>query len=239
MPVSEGINLALMLSESGIIDNAVQELMLQQQIIVAAESNPGIKSAMKKQIMKWRGQVQKRMTNVSVEERFHQEIELYQQACQWESEDFLNHIDEVVKQLEGHSAFYFKAKTLLEREHQKHNPMFQSYFCSQWHKYLTLALTEAQQIELEQHKEKLLADLYQRIETMQHMEEVTGAGDPTKAGRLWDMAKAKLTKTDVSTLKSMAHFLKKNSGLKEIAEKLGRMANEVDDPNKERVRSED
>lgn len=239
MPVSEGINLALMLSESGIIDNAVQELMLQQQIIVAAESNPGIKSAMKKQIMKWRGQVQKRMTNVSVEERFHQEIELYQQACQWESDHFLNHIDEVVKQLEGHSAFYFKAKTLLEREHQKHNPMFQSYFCSQWHKYLTLALTEAQQIELEQHKEQLLADLYQRIETMQHMEEVTEAGDPTKAGRLWDMAKAKLTKTDVSTLKSMAHFLKKNSGLKEIAEKLGRMANEVDDPNKERVRSED
>ncbi|MGF1734406.1 ATPase RavA stimulator ViaA [Photobacterium satsumensis] len=239
MPVSEGINLAMMLSESGIIDNAVHELMMQQQIIVAAESNPGIKSAMKKQIMKWRGHVQKRMTNVSVEERFHQEIELYQQVCQWEDDHFFNHVDEVVKQLEGHSAFYFKAKTLIERDHQKHNPMFQSYFCSQWRKYLTLALTEAQQIELEQHKEKLLADLYQRIETMQHMESVTEAGDEKKAGRLWDMAKAKLTKSDVSTLKDMAYFLKKNSGLKEIAEKLGRMANEVDDPNKERVRSED
>ncbi|WEM45739.1 ATPase RavA stimulator ViaA (plasmid) [Photobacterium sp. DA100] len=239
MPVSEGLNLAMMLSESGIIDNAVQELMLHKQLIIAAESNPGIKSAMKKQIMKWRGQVQKRITNVSVEERFHQEIELYQQACNWQADQFIENVDDVVKQLEGHSAFYFKAKTLLERDHQKHNPMFQSYFCSQWHKYLTLALTEAQQIELEQHKEKLLADLYQRIETMQHMEAVTEAGDEKKAGRLWDMAKAKLTKTDVSTLKNMAQFLKKNSGLKEIAEKLGRMANEVDDPNKERVRAED
>ncbi|KHT64324.1 protein viaA [Photobacterium gaetbulicola] len=239
MPVSEGLNLAMMLSESGIIDNAVQELMLHKQLIVAAESNPGIKSAMKKQIMKWRGQVQKRITNVSVEERFHQEIELYQQACNCQADKFIENVDDVVKQLEGHSAFYFKAKTLLERDHQKHNPMFQSYFCSQWHKYLTLALTEAQQIELEQHKEQLLADLYQRIETMQHMEAVTEAGDEKKAGRLWDMAKAKLTKTDVSTLKNMAQFLKKNSGLKEIAEKLGRMANEVDDPNKERVRAED
>ncbi|AJR05865.1 ATPase RavA stimulator ViaA [Photobacterium gaetbulicola] len=239
MPVSEGLNLAMMLSESGIIDNAVQELMLHKQLIIAAESNPGIKSAMKKQIMKWRGQVQKRITNVSVEERFHQEIELYQQACNWQADQFIENVDDVVKQLEGHSAFYFKAKTLLERDHQKHNPMFQSYFCSQWHKYLTLALTEAQQIELEQHKEKLLADLYQRIETMQHMEAVTEAGDEKKAGRLWDMAKAKLTKTDVSTLKNMAQFLKKNSGLKDIAEKLGRMANEVDDPNKERVRAED
>ncbi|MDV5167561.1 ATPase RavA stimulator ViaA [Photobacterium rosenbergii] len=239
MPVSEGLNLAMMLAESGIIDNAVHELMMQQKLIIAAESNPGIKSAMKTQIMKWRGQVQQRITNVSVEERFQQEIELYQQTCQWDTEAFLDHVDEVVKQLEGHSSFFFKAKTLLEREHQKHNPMFQSYFCSQWHKYLTLALTEAQQIELEQHKEKLLADLYQRIETMQHMESVTEAGDEKKAGRLWDMAQAKLTKTDVSTLKSMAQFLKKNSGLKEIAEKLGRMANEVDDPNKERVRSED
>ncbi|KLV07874.1 MULTISPECIES: ATPase RavA stimulator ViaA [Photobacterium] len=239
MPVTEGLNLAMMLTESGIIDNAVNELMMRPQLIMAAESNPGIKAAMKSQIMKWRGQVHQRITKVSVEERFHQEIELYQTASKWDAEYFTEHVKDVVKKLEGHSAFYFKAKTLLEREYQKHNPMFQSYFCNQWYQHLTQALTEAQLAELEQHKEQLLADLYQRIETMRHMEEVTGEGDEKKAGRLWDMAKAKLTKTDVSTLKAMAAFLKKNSGLREIAEKLGRMASEVDDPNKERVRSED
>ncbi|MGF1681521.1 ATPase RavA stimulator ViaA [Photobacterium minamisatsumaniensis] len=239
MPVSEGLNLAMMLAESGIIDNAIHEMMMRPQLIVAAESNPGIKSAMKSQILKWRGQVQRRITKVSVEERFHQEIELHQDVINWGRDYFDEHVLDVVKQLEGHSAFYFKAKTLLERDLQKHNPMFQSYFCHQWSQHLTQALTEAQLNELEQHKEKLLADLYQRIETMRQMEEVTEAGDEKKAGRLWDMAKAKLTKSDVTTLKSIATFLKKNNGLQEIAEKLGRMANEVDDPNKERVRSED
>ncbi|MGF1686754.1 ATPase RavA stimulator ViaA [Photobacterium japonica] len=239
MPISEGMNLALMLSESGIIDNAIHDLMMQPQIIMAAESNPGIKSAMKRQVNKWRGQVQQRITKVSVEDQFQREIALYQEACQWEQAYFSDHVDQVVKQLEGQSAFYFKAKALVEKENQKHNPMFQHFFCHRWYQYLTQALTEAQLCELEQHKEKLLSDLYQRIETMKQMDGVTEAGDEKKAGRLWDMAKAKLTKTDVNTLKAMATFLKKNNGLQDIAEKLGRMANEIDDPNKERVRAED
>jgi len=239
MPVTESVNIAMMLAESGIIDNAVHELMMRPQLMVAAESNPGIKSAMKNQIMKWRGQVQQRVTKVSVETRFQREIEFYQEASQWEPEYFAEHAESIVKKLEGHSSFYFKAKSLLDREHQKHNPMFQSYFCNQWYQALSKSLTEAQQTELEQHKEKLLADLYQRIETMQQMQEVTEAGDEKKAGRLWDMAKAKLTRGDVDSMKSIASFLKKNNGLQEIAEKLGRMANEIDDPNKERVRAED
>ncbi|ELR65700.1 hypothetical protein C942_00785 [Photobacterium marinum] len=239
MPATDTLNLAMMLAESGIIDNAVNELMTRPQLLMAAESNPDIKTAMKNQIIKWRGHIHKRMPSVSVEEQFKREIGLYQEACQWEPEYFIEQVDSVVKQLEGHSSFYFKARSLLERENQKHNPMFQSYFCNLWYEYLSKALIDAQQTELEQHKEKLLADLYQRIETMQHMQEVTEAGDEKKAGRLWDMAKARLTKTDVGSLKTMAAFLKKNSGLQEIAEKLGRMASEVDDPDKERVRSED
>ena len=239
MPVSEGLNFALMLAESGIIDNAVNELMMRPQLLMAAESNPGIKEAMRNQVIKWRGQVLQRITKVSIEERYRQEIDLYQDVCKWEPDYFCQHADSVVKKLEGHSSFFFRAKALLDKEHQKHNPMFQSYFCNQWHQELTKALTEAQQMELEQHKEKLLADLYQRIETMRQIEEVTEAGDEKKAGRLWDMARAKLTRTDVDSLKSIANFLKNNRGLQEIAEKLGRMANEVDDPNKARVRSED
>ncbi|PSW20268.1 ATPase RavA stimulator ViaA [Photobacterium sanctipauli] len=239
MPISEGLNIAMMLAESGVVENAVHEMMARPELIVAAESNPGVKSAMKGQLLKWRQHVQKRISKISTEERFDQEIGLYQEVINWERDYFNEHVHEVVKKLEGHSAFYFKAKTLIERDLIKHNPMFQSYFCNQWVQHLKQALTEAQLHELERHKEKLLADLYQRIETMRQMEEVTESGDEKKAGRLWDMAKAKLTRTDVNTLKSIATFLKKNNGLQEIAEKLGRMANEVDDPNKERVRSED
>lgn len=99
-------------------------------------------------------------------------------------------------------------------------------------------MREAQESEVEEQKDQLLKDLYQRIETMKKMAAVTDAGDASKAGRLWDMAQAKLTKTDVDVMKKIAAFLKKNNGLQDIAEKLGRMANEVDDPNKERVKAE-
>jgi uncharacterized protein with von Willebrand factor type A (vWA) domain len=234
MPVSEGLNFALMLAESGIIDSAVHEVMVRPQLLMAAEASPGVKTAMKNQIMKWRGQMLKKTTKGTVVEQFSDEINLYQQVCTWNQEYFFTHSEQIVKQLEGQSAFYFKAKSLLAKEQNKHNPMFQRFFCDKWYEYLAHALREAQESEVEEQKDQLLKDLYQRIETMKKMAAVTDAGDASKAGRLWDMAQAKLTKTDVDVMKKIAAFLKKNNGLQDIAEKLGRMANEVDDPNKER-----
>ncbi|WP_330959986.1 ATPase RavA stimulator ViaA [Photobacterium sp. 53610] len=239
MPVTEGINLAMMLSESGIIENAVNELMTRPQLMMAADTSPGMKSAMKLQIQKWRGYVQHRIAKVDVAERFSQELALYQKVRQWSSDTFVENAEQVVKELEETSGFYFKARKLLEHEQKKHNPMFHSYFCHQWHEHLQEALKAAQESELEHHKDELLKDLYQRIETMQQMEKVDEAGDEKRAGRLWDMAKAKLTRTDVERLKSITKFLQKSSELQEIADSLGRMASEVDDPNQARVQSEE
>ncbi|MCC4821270.1 ATPase RavA stimulator ViaA, partial [Vibrio lentus] len=55
--------------------------------------------------------------------------------------------------------------------------------------------------------------------------------DEGSVGRLWDMASAKLSKTDLTIMKRHAEFLNKHKGLQEIAEKLGRMASEEDDPS--------
>ncbi|MDO6707037.1 ATPase RavA stimulator ViaA [Photobacterium sp. 1_MG-2023] len=239
MAVTEGINLALMLTESGIIENAVNELMTRPQLMMAAESSPGIKSSMKHQVQKWRGYVQHRIAKVDVADRFNQELTLYQTVRQWSSDEFMENAEQVVRDLESTSGFYFKARKLLDHDQKKHNPMFHSYFCHQWYEHLERALKDAQKSELEHHKEALLKDLYQRIETMQQMEKVDEAGDEKRAGRLWDMAKAKLTRTDVERMKSIAKFLQKNSDLQEISDRLGRMANEVDDPNQARVESEE
>mgnify|MGYP000607394666 CR=1 FL=1 len=58
------------------------------------------------------------------------------------------------------------------------------------------------------------------------MPEMTEAGNPNKMGRLWDMAAAKLTKTELNLLKQFSAFLKSHKGLQDIAEKLGRMADQ-------------
>ncbi|QPL56040.1 ATPase RavA stimulator ViaA [Vibrio navarrensis] len=235
---ADSLNLALMIADSGIVESAVNDLMARSQLMVMAE-NQGVKSSVKNHLLQWRGSVKRRITKVCETERFQQEFSLYQSVIHLSEREFFEQIDEVVKKLEWHSAFYMQARRLLEKNKGVFNPMFPHYFCDQWYQSLSDAVKQAQVTELEANKEKMLADMYQRMETMKSMDKVTDGGDEGSVGRLWDMAAAKLSKTDVSVMKRYAEFLKKNKGLQEIAEQLGRMANEVDDPDLYRTPAEE
>ncbi|HAS6346803.1 TPA: ATPase RavA stimulator ViaA [Vibrio vulnificus] len=235
---ADGLNLALMIADSGIVESAVNDLMARSQLMVMAE-NRGVKASVKNHLSKWRGSVKRRITKVCETERFQQELSLYQEVIHLTENEFFERIDDVVRKLEWHSAFYLQARRLLDKNKGLNNPMFPHYFCDQWYQSLFEAIKQAQVTELEVNKEKVLNDLYQRMETMKNMDKVTDSGDEGSVGRLWDMASAKLSKTDVSVMKRYADFLKKNNGLQEIAEQLGRMANEVDDPDLQRTPAEE
>ncbi|WP_414932969.1 ATPase RavA stimulator ViaA [Vibrio europaeus] len=231
---ADGLNLALAIAESGIIDTAVNDLMARSQVMAMAE-NRGVKTSVKNHLLKWRGSVKKRITKVCETERFQQELALYQEVIHWDEARFFEEIPEVLKKLEWHSAFYLQARRLLEKNKGLSNPMFPHYFCDQWYQSLSDAIRQAQVSELEANKEKLLKDLYQRMETMKSMDRVTEEGDEGSVGRLWDMASAKLSQSDLTVMKRHAEFLKKNKGLQEISEKLGRMASQVNDPDLNRA----
>ncbi|HFQ5099625.1 TPA: ATPase RavA stimulator ViaA [Vibrio vulnificus] len=235
---ADGLNLALMIADSGIVESAVNDLMARSQLMVMAE-NRGVKASVKNHLSKWRGSVKRRITKVCETERFQQELSLYQEVIHLTENEFFERIDDVMRKLEWHSAFYLQARRLLDKNKGLNNPMFPHYFCDQWYQSLFEAIKQAQVTELEANKEKVLTDLYQRMETMKNMDKVTDSGDEGSVGRLWDMASAKLSKTDVSVMKRYAEFLKKNNGLQEIAEQLGRMANEVDDPDLQRTPAEE
>ncbi|AIL72627.1 hypothetical protein VV93_v1c35670 [Vibrio vulnificus] len=235
---ADGLNLALMIADSGIVESAVNDLMARSQLMVMAE-NRGVKASVKNHLSKWRGSVKRRITKVCETERFQQELSLYQEVIHLTENEFFERIDDVVRKLEWHSAFYLQARRLLDKNKGLNNPMFPHYFCDQWYQSLFEAIKQAQVTELEVNKEKVLNDLYQRMETMKNMDKVTDSGDEGSVGRLWDMASAKLSKTDVSVMKRYAEFLIKNNGLQEIAEQLGRMANEVDDPDLQRTPAEE
>ena len=235
---ADGLNLALAIADSGIIDSAVNDLIARSQVMVMAE-NRGVKSSVKNHLLKWRGSVKKRITKVCETERFQQELALYQEVIHWDEARFFEEIPQIIKKLEWHSAFYLKARRLIEKNKGLNNPMFPHYFCDQWYQSLSDALRQAQLNELEANKEKVLKDLYQRMETMKNMDKVTEEGDENSVGRLWDMASAKLSKSDLTVMKRHAEFLKKNKGLQEIAEQLGRMAGQVDDPELQRSPAEE
>lgn len=227
---ADGLNIALMIADSGLIDSAMNDLLARSQVMMMAE-NKGVKSSVKGHLVKWRGSVKRRMTKVCETERFQQELTLYQEVIHWDEDKFHQEIGDVVKRLEWHSAFYVEARRLLEKNKAVNNPMFPHYFCNEWYKSLSEAVKQAQLTELKASKEKLLEDIYQRLETMKNMDKVTEQGDENSAGRLWDMASAKLSKTDLDVMKRHAEFLKKHKTVQEIAEQLGRMAQNVDDPS--------
>ncbi|MER2496931.1 ATPase RavA stimulator ViaA [Vibrio neptunius] len=235
---ADGLNLALMIADSGIIDTAVNDLMARSQVMAITE-NRGMKTKVKNHLLKWRGGVKKRITKVCETERFQQELALYQEVIHWDEATFFEKIPDVIKKLEWHSAFYLQARRLMDKNKGLNNPMFPHYFCDQWYQSLSDAIRQAQVSELEASKEKVLKDLYQRMETMKNVAKVTEEGDESSVGRLWDMASAKLSRTDLSVMKRHAEFLKKNQGLQEIAEKLGRMASQVDDPELNRAPTEE
>ncbi|MDW6004593.1 ATPase RavA stimulator ViaA [Vibrio mangrovi] len=234
---ADGLNLAMMIADSGLIDTAVNELMAKTQLMLIAE-NRGMKTSVKNHLLKWRGQVKKRMTNVCETERFQQELTLYQEVIHWDEDTFFQKIPEVLKKLEWHSAFYTTARQLCEQKKNLRNPMFPHYFCDQWYNSLSNALKQAQVMELEVNKDKLLDDLYQRIETLHSMDEMTDSEDEQSIRRLWNMAGAKLGRVDLTVMKKHAEFLKKHKEIQKIAESLGRMASEVDDPDLQQASAE-
>ncbi|MDN3611491.1 ATPase RavA stimulator ViaA [Vibrio ostreicida] len=235
---ADGLNLALMIADSGIIDSAVNDLLARSQVMAITE-NRGVKSKVKNHLLKWRGQVKKRLTKVCETERFQQELALYQEVIYWDEATFFTSLPDLIKQLEWHSAFYLQARRLIEKNKGINNPMFPHYFCDQWYKSLSDAIRQAQVSELEVSKEKVLNDLYQRMETMKNMDKLSEQGDEKSTGRLWDMAAAKLSKSDLSVMKRHAEFLQKNANLQAIAENLGRMASQVEDPELNKAPAEE
>lgn len=53
---ADGLNLALMIADSGIIDSAVNDLMARSQVMAITE-NRGMKTKVKNHLLKWRGSV--------------------------------------------------------------------------------------------------------------------------------------------------------------------------------------
>ncbi|MEI8632586.1 ATPase RavA stimulator ViaA [Vibrio sp. PP-XX7] len=233
----DSLNLALTIAESGVIDSAINELIMNTPLMLIAEKK-GVNASIQSHLAKWQGHVRTKMTKVCDTERFQQELALYQQVIYEDEAAFFENIPQIIQQLEWYSPFYTQARQLIENEKNLNNPMFPQYFCDQWYQSLRSALKQAQMLELEANKEKLLEDLYQRIETLHYMDAVNEAGDEQSARRLWNMASAKLSKGDISVMKKHAEFLKNHQDIQEIAASLGRMASQVDDADLYRAPNE-
>lgn len=226
MAFIEEFDLALAVLESGIIENIVSEVMGAPEIFMALESSNSLKVSLTNEINLWQSEIKQTLRKDSIDSNLSEEISYYHQVKSYSEAFFLENIEKIVEQLDINSPFHSQAIDLVDNQKQKYNPLFKHYFCDKWYQALFCHLQEEQIKKLE--KDKLLQDLYQRIDTMTQLNEIDDALDDKKSLRLWDMAKAKLTKTDIKSLKKIVKFLQYNNELQKIADKLGRMANEIE-----------
>lgn len=112
---ADGLNLALMVADSGIIDSAVNDLMARSQVMMMAE-NRGVKSSVKGHLLKWRGSVKKNGSPRYVRQSVSNKSCLYiKRSFTGMKRRFFENIEDVIKKLEWHSAFYMQARRMMEK----------------------------------------------------------------------------------------------------------------------------
>jgi uncharacterized protein with von Willebrand factor type A (vWA) domain len=218
----EEIKLTISALESGIVEKIVNEAIATHQSLMQSDSNSAIKTS----LISWKNKIKKQLKANPIDESIENEIDYYQEVKQYDKALFERNINEIIINIGENSFFYTQANKLANQQMIENNPLFQRHFCEQWYQTLLNSLKDDRLKKVE--KEKLLADLYQRSETISKLNEIEGDIDEQKNLRLWDMAKSKLSKRDITQLSKITQFLQKNNELHNIAKKLGRMATQVE-----------
>jgi uncharacterized protein with von Willebrand factor type A (vWA) domain len=228
MALLETFELIASVVESGILENIAIEAQSVPEVFMVLESSESLKESITRQIDLWKNKLREQLLDEPIAESLNDEIAYYVEVNQYSSAQFFDEIETIVANIEINSPFHIQANKLLEEQKNRYNPLFKHYFFDQWHAALFTQLQDEKLEALKNEKEKLLEDLYQRIDTISQLTDIEEAISDQKKLRLWDMAKSKLTKGDVSSLQKMADYLRDNSALQQIAENLGRMASEID-----------
>lgn len=227
----DALDIAVLLADAEMIEVALQDLMGRSQLLPLVEENKSVRSLVKSQLKRWKSKVSAKMDNLPHTQELKQELTLYQEVIHWTEAEFLMKVDVLIEQLQTCSEFYPEAQKIVTATNAKLNPMLPHYFCQQWYKSITSHVKKIQESQLEAEKKRELEQLRKRLENIKQMDQLAPDEDPGAiAGRMWDMTNVSLSKSDWSVMKSQADFLNKHPKLKEIAEQLGRMANQLD-PN--------
>jgi len=225
----EEIKIAISAIESGMVENIIKEAMSAQQSLFSLSSKTNIKDS----VTCWKETIKNQLKATPIDINLENEIDYYQQVKEYDVDFFTENIHNIIEDIGKHSLFYKHAKKLTKQQVKKYSPLFQHHFCDQWYQTILKSLQEERLKNIE--REKLLADLYQRSETVSKINEIEEKANDQKNLRLWDMAKTKLSQRDVSQLAKTTQFLKKNNELHEIAKKLGRMAEQIETSSTQRV----
>jgi len=220
----ETLSSLLSIGEGELIEELILVLLASPQLALFFEKFPRMKNALLRDLPRWRAEILENLKTTPVPEALAKEFALFQQYQTFSTAIFCQQLAPLLVELDDlQSPFIEQAHSLIS--HSESNNLSQAQhtlFLQRWRLNLTLQTLTLNQQLLEQEREKLLAELQQRLAISGQLAPVLADDDEAAAGRLWDMSASKLQYGDYKLIVQYGDFLAQQPELLKLAEQLGR-----------------
>lgn len=220
----DALSTLLSVGESELIEELMLALLASPQLALFFEKFPRLKQAMLRDLPRWRAEIAEQIKTTPVPAALAQEFQLFQHMQLLSSAAFSQQLPVIMAQLKTlPSPFTEEASRLLlhTESHQLSNAQH-TLFLQRWRLSLTLQTLTLNESVLEAQRERLMAELQQRMAISGQLAPVLTDDDESAAGRLWDLSKAPLQKGDYQLIVQYGNFLARQPELMKLAQQLGR-----------------
>jgi uncharacterized protein with von Willebrand factor type A (vWA) domain len=215
----------LAVSEGDLIEELVVTLLASPQLALFFEKFPGMKKALLHDLPRWKSELLAQLKQTAVPEALAGEFTLFQQCQPLAHQAFCLKIPSILLYLDSHqSPFKDKARELVAHSvaGQSMSEPQHTLFLQRWRLSLTLQTLSLNQQLLDSEREKLLAELQQRLAMSGQLAPVLSDNSDAAASRLWDLSKSPLQRGDYQLMVDYGDFLAQQPMLQKLAEQLGR-----------------
>ncbi|MBK4725548.1 ATPase RavA stimulator ViaA [Pantoea agglomerans] len=218
------LSMFLAVSENELIEELVITLLASPQLVAFFEKFPRLKNALTRDLPRWKSEILQQLKSTPVPDDLAAEFSRFQQCQTLSQHDFSSQLPELLTWLaQNHSPFAEKAQALVSHHDTLQlSGAQQTLFLQRWRLSLTLQTLTLNQQLLDQEREKLLADLQQRLAMSGQLAPVLATDDEAAAGRLWDLTRSSLQRDDYQLMVQYGDFLASQPELLKLAEQLGR-----------------
>ncbi|WP_426817252.1 ATPase RavA stimulator ViaA [Winslowiella sp. 2C04] len=220
----ETLSTLLSIGEGELIEELILVLLASPQLALFFEKFPRMKKALLRDLPRWKAEILENLKTTPVPEALAKEFALFQQYQTFSNSIFSQQLAALLAELDSlQSPFTEQANELISHSEIGNLSQAQhTLFLQRWRLNLTLQTLTLNQQLLEQEREKLLAELQQRLAISGQLAPVLADDDEAAAGRLWDMSASKLQYGDYKLIVQYGDFLAQQPELLKLAEQLGR-----------------
>ena len=220
------------------LNDFLTSLLAAPQLVMFLEKSPALKKALLRDLPVIKAAISEEQKNTPVPGPLAQEFALYTRQKALSLYTFSQQLPDTLKALEQlNSPFTEEAEKLrAQADDALFTPAQQNLFFQRWRLNLTLQTATLNENLLEQHRERIIRELQQRITLTGQLSPLLEEDEEAAAGHLWDMGKATLQKGEAGLIAEYSEFLKTHPELSSLAAQLGRSHESPAEPAEKNTR---